>query len=107
MFVISGVTGHVGSVAAQELIDHKKAVKVIVRDAVKGAVWAQKGAQAAVGSLEDAAFLGAALKGAESFAEMYDGFAKGRIKPCGDRLVQGKTELAEVIAALTGAAARA
>ncbi len=67
MFVISGVTGHVGSVAARELIAQKKAVKVIVRDAAKGAAWAQQGAQTAVGSLDDAAFLGAALKGAEGF----------------------------------------
>lgn len=67
MFVISGVTGHVGSVAAQELLAQKKAVKVLVRDAAKGAVWSQKGASVAVGSLDDAAFLGAALKGAEGF----------------------------------------
>jgi uncharacterized protein YbjT (DUF2867 family) len=67
MFVISGVTGHVGAVAAQELLDRKKAVKVLVRDAAKGASWAKKGAQIAVGSLDDVAFLSGALKGAEGF----------------------------------------
>jgi uncharacterized protein YbjT (DUF2867 family) len=44
---------------------------------------------------------------AKSFAEMYAGFAAGRMKPCGDRSVQGKTELSEVVAGLTGAASHA
>jgi uncharacterized protein YbjT (DUF2867 family) len=38
---------------------------------------------------------------AESFAEMYGGFASGRIQTKGDRLVKGKTTLDEVIKALT------
>ncbi len=67
MFVIAGVTGHVGSVAAKELISRRKTVKVIVRDAAKGAAWSKLGAQVAVGSLDDAAFLTGALKGAEGF----------------------------------------
>ena len=37
---------------------------------------------------------------AEVFAEMYAGFASGRIQPKGDRLVQGKTTLDEVIKTL-------
>ncbi len=36
MYVIAGVTEHVGSVAAKELLAKKKPVKVIVRDATKG-----------------------------------------------------------------------
>jgi uncharacterized protein YbjT (DUF2867 family) len=67
MYVISGVTGHVGSAAAKELLAKKKSVKVIVRDAAKGVVWAQQGAQLAVGSLDDVLFLTGALKGAEGF----------------------------------------
>ena len=67
MFVIAGVTGHVGSVAAKELLAKKKPVKVIVRDAAKGAAWSKLGAQVVVGSLEDAAFLTFALKGADGF----------------------------------------
>jgi uncharacterized protein YbjT (DUF2867 family) len=38
---------------------------------------------------------------AKVFAQMLEGFEKGIIRPTGDRLVQGKTELAEVVAALT------
>ena len=37
---------------------------------------------------------------AEVFAEMYAGFASGNIKPCGDRMVQGKTTIDEVIKTL-------
>jgi uncharacterized protein YbjT (DUF2867 family) len=67
MFVIAGVTGHVGSVVADELLAKKQPVKVIVRDSAKGAPWAKKGAQVAVGGLQDSAFLTAALKGAAGF----------------------------------------
>ncbi len=67
MFVIAGVSGHVGSVAASELLDKKQKVKVIVRDAKKGADWSKRGAEVAVGSLEDGAFLAGALKGATGF----------------------------------------
>lgn len=64
MWVIAGVTGHVGSVVAGELLAKNQKVKVIVRDAARGAAWSQKGAEIAVGSLTDQAFLTGALKGA-------------------------------------------
>jgi uncharacterized protein YbjT (DUF2867 family) len=67
MFVIAGVTGHVGKYAAHELLAKKQTVKVIVRDAAKGAEWSQRGAEIAVGRLEDTAFLAGALKGATGF----------------------------------------
>jgi hypothetical protein len=44
MYVIAGVTEHVGSVAAKELLAKKKPVKVIVRDAKKGETWSKQGA---------------------------------------------------------------
>lgn len=67
MFVVAGVTGHVGAVVAQELIEKNQRIKVIVRDANKGMSWSQRGAEVAVGSLDDAAFLTSALKGATGF----------------------------------------
>ena len=70
MFVISGVTGNVGSVAARELLSKGHKVKVIVRDAVKGAAWSKQGAEVAVGSLDDAGFLTQALTGAKGFFAM-------------------------------------
>jgi hypothetical protein len=37
---------------------------------------------------------------AEVFAEMYRAFATGIIKPCGDRMVEGKTEIDAVVKSL-------
>ena len=65
MFVIAGVTGHVGGVAARELLAQKQQVKVIVRDQAKGKDWAARGAEVAVGTLDDREFLATALKGAK------------------------------------------
>ncbi|MFL5424336.1 MAG: NmrA family NAD(P)-binding protein [Myxococcales bacterium] len=67
MFVVAGVTGHVGSVVAKTLLEQKKPVRVIVRDAAKGKEWSQKGAEVAVGSLDDVRFLTQALKGKGGF----------------------------------------
>jgi uncharacterized protein YbjT (DUF2867 family) len=67
MYVIAGVTGHVGSVAASQLLDKGKKVKVIVRDQKKGEPWAKRGAEVAVGELGDRAFLTSALEGGTGF----------------------------------------
>ena len=64
MFVVAGVTGHVGANAANELLNQKQKVRVIVRDARKGEAWAKRGAEVSVGSLDDKAFLTKALTGA-------------------------------------------
>jgi uncharacterized protein YbjT (DUF2867 family) len=67
MFVIAGVTGNVGSVAAKQLLASGEKVKVLVRDQAKGANWSKAGAEVAVGTLDDVKFLAGALKGAEGF----------------------------------------
>jgi uncharacterized protein YbjT (DUF2867 family) len=66
MYVVAGVSGHVGSVVAEKLLAKGQKIKVIVRDAAKGAAWSKKGAEVAVGSLDDQAFLTTALKGASA-----------------------------------------
>lgn len=63
MYAIAGVTGHTGSIAAETLLAQGKPVRVIVRDAARGAAWADKGAEIAVASLDDVAALTAALTG--------------------------------------------
>src|SRR5580693_1475416 len=73
MFVIAGVTGHVGSVVAEQLLARGQKVKVVVRDAAKGAAWSKKGAEVAVGEIGDAAFLTGALKGASGFFTLLPG----------------------------------
>ena len=64
MFVISGVTGNTGSVAAQSLIDQGQAVRVIVRSAEKGEPWKAKGAEVAIAEILDIDAMTKALEGA-------------------------------------------
>ncbi|HEY2509294.1 MAG TPA: NmrA family NAD(P)-binding protein [Polyangiaceae bacterium] len=65
MFVVTGATGNTGSATARALLERGKKVRVVVRDAARGAEWKARGAEVAVASLEDAAQLTAALRGAE------------------------------------------
>lgn len=67
MFVVAGVSGHVGSVVAGELLAKGQPVKVLVRDAAKGRSWSSQGAEVAVASIEDEAALTIALRGAHGF----------------------------------------
>ncbi|HSK05858.1 MAG TPA: NAD(P)H-binding protein, partial [Kofleriaceae bacterium] len=64
MYVIAGVSGNTGSVAADTLLAANKPVRVIVRDAAKGEPWKAKGAEVAIASFEDRAALARALAGA-------------------------------------------
>ena len=65
-YAVAGVSGHTGRVAAQALLEAGQKVRVIVRDAAKGAEWAAKGAEVAVADVGDATALSAALRGAAS-----------------------------------------
>jgi uncharacterized protein YbjT (DUF2867 family) len=64
MFVISGATGNTGSVVAATLLAGGHEVRVIVRDAQKGADWKKRGAEVVVAALTDVDQLTAALSGA-------------------------------------------
>jgi uncharacterized protein YbjT (DUF2867 family) len=63
-YVVAGVSGNTGRVVAETLLARKQPVRVIVRDATKGEVWKQRGAEVAVADLADHAALGNALQGA-------------------------------------------
>lgn len=65
MFAITGVTGNTGAIVAETLLAAGKPVRVIVRDAAKGAPWRARGAEVAVAALEDTAALTAALRGVD------------------------------------------
>jgi uncharacterized protein YbjT (DUF2867 family) len=65
MFVIAGVSGRTGAVAAETLLARGQPVRVIVRDAAKGEAWKKKGAEVAVADLADVKALTAALAGAK------------------------------------------
>jgi uncharacterized protein YbjT (DUF2867 family) len=64
MFAITGVTGQVGGAAARALLDAGHAVRAVLRDESKAAQWAQRGAEVAIASFEDADALAAAFRGA-------------------------------------------
>jgi uncharacterized protein YbjT (DUF2867 family) len=63
MFVIAGATGHTGRVAAEKLLQQKKPVRVIVRNAEKADEWKKRGADVAVLELDDVPALTSALRG--------------------------------------------
>lgn len=67
MFTIAGATGQVGSAVAGRLLDAGAEVTVLVRDEVKGAGWARRGAGVRTADLTDRAGLTAALLGSEGF----------------------------------------
>ena len=65
MFVITGATGHTGSIAAETLLQAGKKVRVVVRDAGKAQALAARGAEVVVASLDDEPALTKAMLGAE------------------------------------------
>jgi uncharacterized protein YbjT (DUF2867 family) len=65
MFVITGATGHTGSVAAQTLLAAGKQVRVVVRDATRAERLKALGAEVFVADLADQSALARAVRGAE------------------------------------------
>ena len=66
MFVITGATGYTGSVAAEKLLASGAKVRVIGRDAKRLERFSQKGAEAVVADMTDAAALEKAFSGARA-----------------------------------------
>jgi uncharacterized protein YbjT (DUF2867 family) len=66
MIVITGATGNTGRPAAEALLAKGEKIRVIGRDASKLQPFVPKGAEAFVGSVEDAAFLRKAFQGAQA-----------------------------------------
>lgn len=64
MFVITGATGHTGSVAAETLLAAGQKVRVVVRNAAKAAQLAARGAEVFVADLGDQEALARAVRGA-------------------------------------------
>jgi len=65
MFVITGASGHVGSVAAEALLAAGQQVRVVVRDAAKAEALKARGAEVVVADLADAAAFARAVRGAQ------------------------------------------
>jgi len=65
MYLVTGVTGHVGGAAARRLLQQGKQVRALVRDEGKAKAWADQGVELVKGEWEDAAALALALEGVE------------------------------------------
>ncbi len=70
MYAIVGATGHIGSHIADSLLDNGKKVRVIGRSADRLNRFVEKGAEAAVGNVEDTAFLNNAFKDVDAVFSM-------------------------------------
>jgi uncharacterized protein YbjT (DUF2867 family) len=64
MYVILGVSGNTGSVAARALLEQKKPVRAVVRNASKGETWKKLGAEVVVADVENSKALEQAFTGA-------------------------------------------
>ena len=65
MYAIMGITGQIGGVIARTLLAANQSVRAVVRDAGKGQVWSERGCEVALATIENAASLAAAFRGAE------------------------------------------
>lgn len=65
MFLVTGITGHVGGATAQNLLAKGHKVRALVRDPKKAAAWASQGVELVQGDLNDAAAIAGALQGVE------------------------------------------
>jgi len=70
MYAIIGATGHIGSRVADILLRKGEKVRVIGRDAARLQQYVNRGAEAAVGDLQDTAFLTGAFRGVNAVFAM-------------------------------------
>ena len=70
MYAVTGITGKVGGAVAKSLLSADQAVRAVVRDRGKGAVWADLGCEIAVADLSDPAALVQAFKGTDGVFAM-------------------------------------
>lgn len=66
MFLVTGITGHVGGATAQSLLNGGHKVRGLVRNPQKAAAWADKGVELVQGDVTDSASIAAALRGVEA-----------------------------------------
>lgn len=109
MFVITGATGKVGGGIAERLLSEGKQVRVIGRNRDKLASLEKKGAEVAVGTMEDAVFLAKNFVGAEAVFAMvppdmaspdiqahYDRFGSAMAKALAESGVRNAVHLSSV-----------
>ena len=65
MYLVMGITGHVGGATARHLLKQSKQVRALVRKGEKATEWADQGVELVDGDWNDATTIAAALKGVE------------------------------------------
>jgi uncharacterized protein YbjT (DUF2867 family) len=69
MFLVTGITGHVGGAAARKLLEAGKQVRALVRDTEKASAWAGRGVELVKGEWNDSSSVAAAQAPSPGFAE--------------------------------------
>ena len=65
MYAIMGITGQIGGVVGRVLLAANQPVRAVVRNAGKGRAWVDRGCEVALATIEDAATLTTAFRGAK------------------------------------------
>src|SRR6266699_2751182 len=65
MYAITGITGQIGGAVGRTLLAAGQPVRAVVRDVDKGKSWTERGCEVALATIENAASLAAAFRGAE------------------------------------------
>ncbi|MET3853204.1 NmrA family NAD(P)-binding protein [Rhizobium sp. OAE497] len=66
MFAVTGITGQVGAVVGEKLLERGLPVRAVMRNAEKAGSWRERGAEIAIAEMTDAAALADAFAGAEA-----------------------------------------
>jgi uncharacterized protein YbjT (DUF2867 family) len=66
MYAIMGITGQIGGIVARTLLASNQPVRAVLRDAAKGRAWTDRGCEVALATIDDAASLTEAFRGAEA-----------------------------------------
>ena len=64
MYAITGITGQIGGVIGRILLDAGQPIRAVLRDVDKGRAWSDRGCEVALATIEDAASLMEAFRGA-------------------------------------------
>jgi len=65
MYTVMGITGQIGGVVGHALLAANQRVRAVVRDAVKGQAWSDRGCEVVLATIEDRASLAAAFREAD------------------------------------------
>ena len=65
MYAVTGITGQIGGAIGRILLAAGQPIRAVLRDIDKGRAWTESGCEVALATIEDAASLTVAFRGAE------------------------------------------